>query len=171
VNPLLAFIRLGATTLLDIEKIKQLIEMMVENDLSEMALRDGEEEIKLRRPGSLVEAPGVPLRSALVSAATPEGEPAGMAMGEEGAEAGDEAGLLEIKSPMVGTFYSSPDPESPPFVEMGSPVQAETVVCIVEAMKVFNEIKAEVAGTIDRILVQNEQPVEYGQALFLVRPA
>jgi acetyl-CoA carboxylase biotin carboxyl carrier protein len=157
--------------LLDIQKIKQLIKMMVENDLSEMALRDGEEEIKLRRPGSLVETPGVPPGAVVVSSATTEGGPVDTAAGEEGANTGEESELLEIKSPMVGTFYSGPDPESPPFVEMGSPVQSETVVCIVEAMKVFNEIKAEVAGTIDRILVQNEQPIEYGQALFLVRPA
>ena len=72
---------------------------------------------------------------------------------------------------MVGTFYAAADPESPPFVEVGTPIQAGHVVCILEAMKVFNEIKAEVAGIIERILVKNAQAVEYGQPLFLVRPS
>ena len=71
---------------------------------------------------------------------------------------------------MVGTFYSAPDPESPPFVKAGQDIHAGMVVCILEAMKVFNEIKSEVAGTIERVLVKNAQPVEYAQPLFLVRP-
>jgi acetyl-CoA carboxylase biotin carboxyl carrier protein len=86
-------------------------------------------------------------------------------------EAESEEGLVPISSPMVGTFYTAPDPESPPFVTVGSSVGPDTVVCIIEAMKVFNEIKAEVTGTIERILIQNEQPVEFGQPLFLIRPA
>ena len=73
-------------------------------------------------------------------------------------------------SPMVGTFYTAPDPDSSPFVQVGSEVSADTPVCIIEAMKVFNEIKAEVAGTIERILVQDQQAVEFGQPLMLVRP-
>jgi acetyl-CoA carboxylase biotin carboxyl carrier protein len=71
---------------------------------------------------------------------------------------------------MVGTFYVAPDPDSPPYVQVGAVVHPDAVVCIVEAMKVFNEIKAEVAGTIEKILVKNEQPVEFGQPMFLVRP-
>jgi acetyl-CoA carboxylase biotin carboxyl carrier protein len=82
----------------------------------------------------------------------------------------EDEGLVPIKSPMVGTFYSAADPNSPPFVTEGSTVTVNTVVCIVEAMKVFNEIKAEVSGTIARVLVKNEEPVEFGQALYLVRP-
>jgi len=81
-----------------------------------------------------------------------------------------EVEYVEIKSPMVGTFYAAPDPDSPPFVQLGSTVNPSTVVCIVEAMKVFNEIKAELSGTIQKILVKNEEPIEYGQPLFLVRP-
>ena len=71
---------------------------------------------------------------------------------------------------MVGTFYAAPEPEAAPYLHVGSRLEPNTVVCIVEAMKVYNEIKAEVAGTIERILVKNEEPVEYGQPLFLVRP-
>jgi acetyl-CoA carboxylase biotin carboxyl carrier protein len=78
--------------------------------------------------------------------------------------------LLEINSPMVGTFYSAPSPDTPPFVSVGTSIGPESVVCIVEAMKVFNEIKAEIAGTVEKILVKNEQAIEYGQTLFLVRP-
>ena len=84
--------------------------------------------------------------------------------------ASEETELLTIKSPMVGSFYSASDPDSPPFVEVGSQVTPSTVVCILEAMKVFSEIKAEVSGTIEKILATNSQAVEYGQPLFLVRP-
>jgi acetyl-CoA carboxylase biotin carboxyl carrier protein len=81
-----------------------------------------------------------------------------------------DAGLVAIKSPMVGTLYIAPDPESPPFVTEGARVSPTSVVCIVEAMKVFNEIKAEVSGTIKKVLVKNEEPVEFGQPLFMVKP-
>ena len=89
---------------------------------------------------------------------------------EPAATADDAEGLEPIKSPMVGTLYTRPDRESDPFVAVGSEITEDTIVCIIEAMKVFNEIKAEVAGTIERILVDNETPVEYGQPLILVRP-
>ena len=79
-------------------------------------------------------------------------------------------GLVTIASPMVGTFYAASDPESPPFVKVGAEIDPDTPVCIIEAMKVFNEIKAEVAGTIERILVENRQAIEFGQPLMLVRP-
>ena len=77
--------------------------------------------------------------------------------------------MVEIKSPLVGSFYTAPNPDSPPYVNVGSEVTAGTVVCILEAMKVFNEIKSEIAGTIERVLVRNESAVEFGQPLFLVR--
>ena len=77
---------------------------------------------------------------------------------------------LKVTSPMVGTFYASPNPEAAPYVKVGSKVSASSVVCIIEAMKVFNEIRSEVAGTIEKILVNNQQAVEYGQPLFVVRP-
>lgn len=157
--------RVERSSLLDIDKIRELVQMMVVNDLVEISLRDGEEEVNLRRPSAQGIAMGSePMPRALVAAPlaaaplTPADAPV------------DDAVLLDIKSPMVGTFYSAPDPESPPFVQIGSQVHPGMVVCILEAMKVFNEIKAEIAGTIERIMVKNAQPVEYGQTLYQVRP-
>ncbi len=151
--------------MLDIDKIRELVQMMVVNDLVEISLRDGEEEVNLRRPSAQGIAMGSePLPRTLVPAplaATPPPPTAAPV---------DDAVLMDIKSPMVGTFYSAPDPESPPFVQIGSQVHPGMVVCVLEAMKVFNEIKAEIAGTIERILVKNAQPVEYGQTLYQVRP-
>jgi len=82
----------------------------------------------------------------------------------------DEAGLVKIESPMVGTFYTASNPEAAPFVKPGDQVTEDSVVCIIEAMKIFNEIKAETTGTIQRVLVKNGEPVEFGQPLFLVKP-
>jgi acetyl-CoA carboxylase biotin carboxyl carrier protein len=159
----------GASALLEIDKIRQLVDMMVANDLVEISLRDGDVEVSLRRPGVREGGPGPVLTT--VSAVPNHGAtPAGRAV-TPGEAAPDEQGveLAEIKSPMVGTYYSAPDPDSPPFADVGTHVTPETVVCVVEAMKVFNEIKAEISGTIEKVLVKNEQPVEYGQPLFLAR--
>ena len=159
--------------MLDVDKIRQLVEMMVANDLVEISLRDGDVEVNLRRPNPNGPVP-VQLADSTVNpaappaASAPTGEAAAALPAAPAAE--EESNLAEIPSPMVGTFYASPDPDSPPFVTVGSEVHPESVVCILEAMKVFNEIKAEVSGTIERILAKNEQPVEYGQPLFLVRP-
>ena len=129
---------------------------MVAHDLVELSLRDGDVEVNLRRPHGNA-APEIVGGSPPATGAATASDP------EEGGT------LVEIPSPMVGTFYASPDPDSPPFVKVGSRVQSDTIVCIVEAMKVFNEIKAEVSGVIDRILVKNERAIEYGQPLFSVR--
>lgn len=160
--------------MLDVDKIRQLIEMMVANDLVEVSLRDGDVEVNLRRPNANAPVTTVVTASnpAPVPHAVPGAQPA-PAVAEpaaSGAAAADDAELVEITSPMVGTFYAASDPDSPPFVTVGSDVHPGTVTCILEAMKVFNEIKAEIAGRIERILVKNAQPVEYGQPLFLVRP-
>jgi len=158
--------------LLDVEKIRQLIEMMVNNDLVEVSLRDGDVEVNLRRPhlnGAVTVstiAGGPIMPAAPVAAVSSSAAMAPEAPARDTAE----SSFVEITSPMVGTFYSGPDPESPPFVSIGGDVEPGTVVCILEAMKVFNEIKSEVAGRIERILVKNSEPVEYGQPLFLVRP-
>ena len=162
--------------MVDLERIRDLVQMMVDNDLVELSLRDGSEEVNLKRPGH-----GVPLLPQPASQGMPQNAPAAASPGstasapeepspqDKPAAAADD-GLVAIRSPMVGTFYHASSPEAPPYVEPGSTVGADTVVCIVEAMKVFNEIKAEISGTIERILVQNQDPVEYGQELFLVRP-
>jgi acetyl-CoA carboxylase biotin carboxyl carrier protein len=104
----------------------------------------------------------------MVPAAPAAPAPASPEAPEATGKADDE--FLTITSPMVGTFYASSDPDASPYVTIGSPVEPETIVCIIEAMKVFNEIKAGVSGTIEQVLVRNEQAVEYGQPLFRVRP-
>jgi len=163
---------------LDIDKIRELIEMMVANDLVEISLREGDKEVSLRRPTEKPAHAGMTMQTVMVPPAAPMPTPPGGAFGSPVSspaapvvERRDEPALIEIGSPMVGTFYLSADPNSPPFVQEGSVVRPGTVVCLLEAMKVFSEIKAEVSGTIQRVLVKNMEPVEYGQPLFLVRPA
>lgn len=160
--------------IVDPEKIKALVEMMAEYELSEIALKSGDHEIRLTRPrGHATDAQHFVPHAALsapapVHAASAPPQPAAPPPPQK--ENPDE-GLLRIESPMVGTFYASPDPQHPPFVAEGASVSENSVVCIIEAMKVFNEIKAGVSGTVTKILVRNEEPVEYGQPLFLVRPS
>jgi acetyl-CoA carboxylase biotin carboxyl carrier protein len=154
--------------LFDIEKIQRLIEMMVENDLVEVSLRSGTEEINLRRPNAAAAVAMAPVAVRAPADPAPSSAPAAPP-----APAGppkEDAGLVSIASPMVGTFYVSSSPDSPPFVKVGDRVGPDSVVCILEAMKVFNEIKAETSGTIERILVKNGQAVEFGQPMFQVRP-
>ncbi len=143
---------------MEIEDIKQLIQLMVANDLSELDITDGERKIALKRgPG------GMPMVVSAVPAVAPP-QP-----GETAAQPAAE-GLLEIRSPMVGTLYAAPSPDSEPYVTVGSLVAEDTVVCVIEAMKVMNEIKAECAGAIVEVCAKNAQPVEYGQVLCRVRP-
>ncbi len=157
--------------MLDIDKIRQLVEMMVANELVEISLRDGEEEVNLRRPNpnAPAVAPSVAAMPPPVDDASALPPPVSAAVPTAEADADDDK-LVHVSAPMVGTFYAAPDPESEPFVGVGSEVQPGTVVCILEAMKVFSEIKAEVAGIVERILVKNADPVEYGQPLLAVRP-
>ena len=160
--------------MVDPDKIRKLVEMMSENELSEICIKDGQDEIMLKRPGAApivtTEAAPQVVVSAPQQAASPA--PVTLAATAPGPQpaADTDAGLAPIKSPMVGTFYAAPDPQSPSFVKIGDHVTADTVVCIVEAMKVFNEIKAETSGTIEKILVKNEEPVEFGQPMFMVKP-
>ena len=155
----------------DLQKIKKLIEIMKQNDLLEVEIKHGDDKIFLKR------CQAQPALGPVVTA-TPMIKPESGAApaGSEGTEAlsrppapGTED-LVEIKSPIVGTFYVTASPDSEPYVELGSTVKPQTVVCIIEAMKVMNEIKAETSGTIVEILVTNGQAVEYGQVLFKVKP-
>mgnify|MGYP000851169694 CR=1 FL=1 len=154
--------------MMDMKKLTELVQMMTENGLTELELRDGEETVVLKRGHS-----GVPMMAPqmMMPMAMPSGAPGsgGAAPGAAAAPASD-AGLVAIESPMVGTFYSASNPDSPPFAKVGSQVGPGSVVCLVEAMKVFNEIKSEVSGTIERVLVKNGDAVEFGQKLFLVKP-
>ena len=153
--------------MIDIRKLKELVKLMVENDLSELDLKDEQESVSLRRPYA---SAGASMMPASAPAAPAPAHPASSQSSGSGAE-DEDAGLVPIISPMVGTFYSSPDPESPSYVSVGDNVSQDTTVCIVEAMKVFSEIKAECSGKIAKVLVKNAEPVEYGQPLFLVRPS
>lgn len=155
----------------DVDRIRRFVELMQEFGLTEINLRHGDERIQLRRglEGPLCTAggpPGVPAVAMSAMPAAPVPAPAPAPARAEAQE--QEKHIAVIKSPMVGTFYAAPDPDSPPYVKVGDVVGPETTVCIVEAMKVFNQIPAEVSGRIVAVLVENGAPVEFGQPLFKV---
>jgi acetyl-CoA carboxylase biotin carboxyl carrier protein len=159
------------------KELKELIEFLIEKDIAEFELERGDVKVRIKRgvehvvapappvthfavhtgPGPVLETPAAP-----VTPSTPaESAPAAPAA---------EAGLHTVRSPIVGTFYECPSPGSPPFVKPGDTVEIGQVLCIVEAMKLMNEIEADVAGEIVKKLVANGQPIEYGQELFVIRP-
>jgi acetyl-CoA carboxylase biotin carboxyl carrier protein len=153
----------------DLKDIKAIIDLMKKNSITEFELERQDSKIRLKRglngnppvqsdePAPVLGVP-VPPTIPIPAASAPPSPPA-------------TPGEIEIKSPMIGTFYRSPSPEAAAYVEVGSEVNPETVVCIIEAMKVMNEIKAEVKGIITQVLVENAKPVEFGQPLFKVRPS
>ncbi|MBU0638898.1 MAG: acetyl-CoA carboxylase biotin carboxyl carrier protein [Planctomycetes bacterium] len=161
---------------MDIEHIRNLVELMVDNDLSRVELREGETHILLRRGQTVVAAPPASSPSAALTLASAT-VPAALRPGEHSASAGPAAtegthaaGGDEsfVRSPMVGTFYGAPDPDSPAFVKVGDNIGPESVVCLIEAMKVFNEIKAETSGRVTKVLVKNAEAVEFDQPLFAI---
>ena len=161
----------------DVQKIKELIEIMKRNELVEVEISHGDDKIFLKRsqPQHAVGLgrPAVPIAGRDISAVPAGANSAQMPLQAEApavSEAQVKEDLIEIKSPLVGTFYANPSPDSDPYVEVGSYVDAQAVVCIIEAMKVMNEIKTETSGTIAEILVTNGQAVDYGQVLFRLRP-
>lgn len=162
----------GAPDAFDIRSIRQLVKLMNDNDLAEIDLRSGMQRIRLKKRGSEV-IPVLAAPAAVAPLAVP-GSPAAAppAPSTTAAPPALEAKskLVEIKSPMLGTFYRAPSADAEPFVQVGSLVDTDTVVCIIEAMKVFNEITADCRGKIVAVLVENAQPVEYGQVLFRVDP-
>jgi acetyl-CoA carboxylase biotin carboxyl carrier protein len=148
-----------------IGEVEQLVRLMVDNDLSELNIEEGARKILLKRGGVVVPVAAAPV-------ALPASAPAGTTASAEKKLTDEAVDLgIEVKSPMVGTLYTAPSPDSDAYVSVGDTVGSEDVVCIVEAMKVMNEIKAECAGTIAEVCVKNAQPVEFGQVLFRVRPA
>ena len=145
--------------MVDFDLIKKLIKIVEEEDITGLAVEEGGMRIEVRREkGQTIVVPSQ-------VAPSPAEAKAPVAKPEEEIE----AGLVPITSPMVGTFYRAPSPDSPPYVEIGDAVEPGKVVCIIEAMKLFNEIEAEVKGTVAKILVENGQPVEYGQKLMLIK--
>ena len=149
--------------MIDMRKLKELVKLMVNNDLSEMDLRDTDEQVTIRRQGETV-VTQAPIAVAPVATSVADASAVAPPQDQPKKEGG------EIVSPMVGTFYSSPDPNSPAFVNVGDEVSEDSTVCIVEAMKIFNEIKAQCKGSIIEVLVSTGDPVEFGQPLFLVKP-
>jgi acetyl-CoA carboxylase biotin carboxyl carrier protein len=149
----------------DFDRLLTLVELMEKHGLTEISLQRGDEKWRLRRGMETTAPPMIYSQPAPGQAPSASAAPAA---GGPAAPRND--GTLTINSPTVGTFYSSPTPDDPPFVSAGSTVLPETVVCIVEAMKVFNQIPAEVSGTVVEILVKNGDSVEFGQPLFRVRP-
>ncbi len=166
---------------MDIRKIKKLIELLEESSLTELEIVEGEESVRLSRGGTMVAA--MPMHGAIspeaqASWSTPAGAaPAtGMqavpAAAPELPEASPEDQVPEgelVRSPMVGTFYNSPSPEAEAFVSLGQQIKEGDTMCIIEAMKMFNQIEAEVSGTVVAILVENGQPVEFDEPLFVIR--
>lgn len=157
---------------MNLKEIQQLIEYVNVSSLDEVIIKDGQSEITLRRNNSKAQAvvPAAPVTAQFVQAAQPV---ARTVVQEQPAPAAAEpaaSDLIDIHSPIVGTFYRSPSPDSLPFVNAGDKVKPGDPLCIIEAMKLMNEIESEVSGTIVEVLVENGQPVEYNQVLFRVKP-
>ncbi len=157
------------------KELKELIEFLIEKDIAEFELERGDVKVRIKRAGDASAAPPETRFFAMQSAPPPSMPVAQAPVAPPGAAApsepaAPEAGLHEVRSPIVGTFYESPSPGAPPFIKVGDVVQAGQVLCIIEAMKLMNEIEADASGEIVKKLASNGQPIEYGQALFLIRP-
>ena len=163
------------------KELKELIEFLIEKDITEFELERGDVKVRVKRgvasvasSGSLQSVSYFPVPAAPPPAAEVAGSPAAAphssAPKPVGAAPPAEAGLHVVRSPIVGTYYESPSPGSGPFVKPGDQVEVGQVLCIVEAMKLMNEIESDAAGELVKILVTNNQPIEYGQELFLIRP-
>jgi acetyl-CoA carboxylase biotin carboxyl carrier protein len=154
-----------------IEEIRELIKLVSETGVAELEVQRGENRVRIRQSSggdTAVFTPGSGSIIAPAPAIAPAAAPA--AKPESPAATGPDASLIYAKSPIVGTFYEAASPDTPPFVRIGEHVTPGKVLCIIESMKLMNEIEADVAGIIESKLVQNGQPVEYGEALFGIRP-
>jgi acetyl-CoA carboxylase biotin carboxyl carrier protein len=156
----------------DLKEIKAIIDLMKKNSLSEFELEEKDFKIKLKRPIGTALGPAVtPVDDPELTAfGTLNRTPAPSTIGTPVLPPAPSGNDAEIKSPMIGTLYRSPSPDAAPYVEVGTEVGPETVVCIIEAMKVMNEIKAETRGIITAVVAENAKPVEFGQPLFKIRP-
>ena len=152
---------------MDLRKIKKLIELLEESQLNEIEIHEGEESVRLiRHSASPTLPPTYSVPTALPAEPQPaqSGQPEPQPDGEQGLPDGE-----VVRSPMVGTFYSSPNPETPPFVKVGSKVSSGETLCLIEAMKMFNQIEAELSGEVVAVLVEDGQPVEFDEPLFVIR--
>jgi acetyl-CoA carboxylase biotin carboxyl carrier protein len=161
---------------LDLKQIKQIIDLMKRSELTEFAVEEEGFKLKIRRGTnglpivSSSRSSNPPFSPGDTNSAPPMPVPAALQPNPLGTQAAPEdTDIVYVKSPMVGTFYRSPSPESKPFVDIGSKIEDNSLVCIIEAMKIMNEIQAEIKGTVVEILAENGQPVEYGQRLFKLK--
>ncbi|PIQ87662.1 MAG: acetyl-CoA carboxylase, biotin carboxyl carrier protein [Candidatus Omnitrophica bacterium CG11_big_fil_rev_8_21_14_0_20_43_6] len=152
---------------MNIKEIKEMINLMNENGLAELEVEKDDMRIRLKKTATGFEGSQSPIIYSAQSVPAPAG------VNVQSAPTAEEKIVIktvEIKSPMVGTFYRAPNPEAPPYVEVGQTIEPGQVICIIEAMKLMNEIKSEIKGKILEILVDNAEPVEFGQSLFLIDP-
>jgi acetyl-CoA carboxylase biotin carboxyl carrier protein len=154
----------------DLKDIKAIIDLMKKNSITEFELEEKDSKLRLKR-GLNGGSPVAHSEDAVQMIPMPVAAPMIPAVLPAPASAAVNSGEIDIKSPMIGTFYRSPSPEAASYIDIGSEVSADSVVCIIEAMKVMNEIKSEVKGIVTQLLVENGKPVEFGQPLFKVRPA
>ena len=157
---------------MDLRKLKKLIDLVQESGIAELEITEGEEKVRIARGGAVTIAQGqaAPM-AAPAAAAAPAPAPGPAVSAPTPAAAAEPPAASEghaMKSPMVGTFYRAPSPDAKPFVEVGQAVKQGQTLCVIEAMKLMNEIEADASGTVKAILVENGQPVEYGQALFII---
>ena len=150
---------------MDIRKVKKLIELLEESDVAEIEIHEGEESVRISRHGSLPVAAAAPAIMPQAPAPTPQAPVAAAPSTDDTAE---EIEGHAVRSPMVGTFYRSPSPGSKPFVEVGQQVSVGDTLCIIEAMKILNQIESDKSGTVKQILVENGEPVEYNEPLYII---
>jgi len=158
---------------MDIRKVKKLIELLDESGIAEIEITEGEEAVRISRypAGGVVQAPPMPVMMSTASAEAPAPAPAAAAAAaatEAGAATVERVPGTEVLAPMVGTYYASPSPDAQPYVKVGDEVAAGDTLCIIEAMKMMNQIESDVAGQVVAVLVDNGEPVEFGQPLFII---
>ena len=154
---------------MDIAQIRKLIRLIQNSDVTEIEVTEGDQTVRICRGQQTVAAPAPQAAPAVQTAQAPE--PAAAPAGESSPTAEAEAsGKLIVRSPMVGTFYRAPSPEAEPFVKVGQKVKKGDILCIIEAMKLMNEIESEYDGVVEEILVENASPLEYGQPMFVIAP-
>ncbi|MDA8789159.1 acetyl-CoA carboxylase biotin carboxyl carrier protein [bacterium] len=150
---------------MDIRKVKKLIELLEQSNINELEINEGDESVRISRGATAVTYAAAPAPAPVAAAPAPVAAPAAV---EAAAPASEELAGHAVKSPMVGTFYASPAPDSPPFVTVGQTVAAGDVICIIEAMKMMNQIEADKAGTIGAILIEDGEAVEFDQPIVTI---
>jgi acetyl-CoA carboxylase biotin carboxyl carrier protein len=156
---------------IELDYIEKLVKLVSDNELTELSLEEGDKAVIIRKEKEIITTTAtVAAQPVAVPTAAPVAVPAAVKSVEAAPAAAPASNLLKVTSPMVGTFYKAPAPDAAPFAEVGKSVNAGQVVCIIEAMKLMNEIESEVSGKVVEICVQDGEPVEYGQVLMLIEP-